>query len=278
MCKAFTNWHDCYFSIAGENKLIKQARDRVQHTQARNNCLKKRKTCKCKILTNKFRSFPVGPFHCPSQGFRNRRIWDETWRRWGHLCNVYNKPRLIIDKINLLYKSTFIIHHYRSIVCRNSYTLLTAQLLQTCKSTSSSLYAMRFANPLSFLRVTVAWNWFHENETFFFIRASNIKFLRKSRFGFRGQTWKKVERSKEGDKETAYSIRTMQIHLIRDNKLLSSIDTYRHTYLTAIAHIYATLYSPSSYAHFSFSSLTYLIYFVLFYPILHTCGLQTPKD
>jgi hypothetical protein len=89
---------------------------------------------------------------------------------------------------------------------------------------------------------------------------------------------KKLDRSKEGDKETAYSIRTMQIHLIRDNKILSSIDTYRHTYLTAIAHIYAILYSASSYAHFSFSSFTYFIYFFIFYLILHTCGLQTPKD
>jgi hypothetical protein len=56
VCKAVTNWHDCYFSIAGENKLLKQAGDKVHtqarnklikqvrdkvHTQARNNCLKK---------------------------------------------------------------------------------------------------------------------------------------------------------------------------------------------------------------------------------------------
>jgi hypothetical protein len=43
---------------------------------------KRWKTCKYRILTNKFRRFPAGPFHCPSQGFRNRRIRDETWRRW----------------------------------------------------------------------------------------------------------------------------------------------------------------------------------------------------
>jgi len=74
---------------------------------------------------------------------------------------------------------------------------------------------------------------------------------------------KKVDRSKEGEKETFYSIRTVQIHLIRDNKLLSRIDTYRHIYLTTLAHIYTILYFTSSYVHFYFSSLTYFIYFFL---------------
>jgi len=74
----------------------------------------------------------------------------------------------------------------------------------------------------------------------------------------------KVDRSKEGEKETSYSIRTMQIHLIRDNKLLSRIDTYRHIYLTTLAHIFTILYITSSYVHFYFSSPTYFIWFVLF--------------
>jgi hypothetical protein len=119
----------------------------------------------------------------------------------------------------------FLIHYYYTIVCRNSYPVLTAQLLQTCKSTSTSLYAIRFANLLSFLCVTVASNWFHENRIFF-NRASNIKFHQKSPIVFRCETWKRYTEVKRGIKKHPILIRTVQIHLIRDNKQLSSIDTY----------------------------------------------------
>jgi hypothetical protein len=127
---------------------------------------KRRKTYKSRILTNKFRRFPARLFHCQSQGFRNGRIWYETWRWWRHLCSDYNKPRLITDNVQHVYTSLFLNHYYRSVLCRTSYLVLKAQLLQTCKRTSSSLHAISFANPFSFLRVRVAWNWFHENRIF----------------------------------------------------------------------------------------------------------------